>query len=334
MQNPHLKFNEIHTQKKRMKLQEMMHHVACETLEKFPLLARSIECPCCLSKNIDFYVNKFGYDLDKCNDCDHIFTNPMPSSEALDYYYNSPFKNFENEFFLDSFEARIPIFLQRLNLLRNVTAGKNILDIGTAVGILLEANKRYEQHFNIDACDLNKTSCDLLRQKYPDVKVFNENVLNLPNANYEIVTLWDTFEHIPNVSELLFAIKNQLMVDGLFVFSTPNTASLEWKVMAKEHVQLLPPGHVNLYNINNIQDLLKRNGFETFSISTLNPSLDLDYIKNSFESDNHVNGKERRFISEIYGLLDDECVFEAITSKLRERKFAGNMVIIAKKCHF
>ena len=58
--------------------------------------------------------------------------------------------------------------------------------------------------------------------------------------------------------------------------------------MDTEHVQLLPPGHVNLYNKHNINKVLSRNGFETLSVSTLNPSLDLSYLKNQFESEKKI----------------------------------------------
>lgn len=331
MTNPNPQFKAIHTHKKRAKLQDMMQEIARETLKKFPRQERLTQCPCCEGRQITFYVQKFGYDLDTCGDCGHIFTNPMPSLEALDCYYNSSFKEFENEFFLDSFEARIPIFTQRLDMLRNVGAGEHILDIGTAVGILLEANKNYVNKFKIDACDLNESSCVMLREKYSGVKVINENVLNLPNGNYDAVTLWDTIEHIPDVSKLLKAISRQLKSNGLFVFSTPNTTSLEWTVMAEYHVQLLPPGHVNLYNTKNIKTLLSRYDFKTVSISTLNPSLDLSYLKDMFDNLEIPNSREGRFISEVFKLLDDEDVAELIYSKLREYKFAGNMVVVAEK---
>ena len=69
-----------------------------------------------------------------------------------------------------------------------------------------------------------------------------------------------------------------LKKDGLFFFSTPNTDSFEWMVANTEHVQLLPPGHVNLLNIKSISKLLKNNGFSRKNYFTLNPSLDVDYV--------------------------------------------------------
>jgi|TARA_B100001971_G_C18219174_1_gene555952 hypothetical protein len=40
---------------------------------------------------------------------------------------------------------------------------------------------------------------------------------------------------------------------GFLVFSTPNTDSFEWAVAGTNHVQILPPGHVNLFNLRSIK---------------------------------------------------------------------------------
>ena len=60
--------------------------------------------------------------------------------------------------------------------------------------------------------------------------------------------MWDTVEHIVDQNLLFNSVKKCLeRMD--FSFSTPNTDSFEWMVANTEHVQLLPPGHVNLLNI-------------------------------------------------------------------------------------
>ena len=223
-----IEFKKIHTKKKRLLLTEMMREVASQTAENFEGEQQLGQCPCCGSRAIEFYCNKFGYRMDKCNSCYHIFTNPMPGPQALSYFYNSKFKDFENEFFLDSFESRIPIFEQRLKLLEKLDSGRRILDVGSAVGIFLAANAKCDSPFEIAACDISKNACDILKGKFPETQVFNKNVMDLGPSDYDIVTLWDTFEHITDPINLFEAISSQLRRDGLFVFSTPNTSSFEW----------------------------------------------------------------------------------------------------------
>jgi 2-polyprenyl-3-methyl-5-hydroxy-6-metoxy-1,4-benzoquinol methylase len=326
-----LEFNKIHTEKKRLLLKEMMTAVALETIEKFEQETRLQFCPCCRSCNINFFIKKFEYEMNRCCDCGHIFTNPMPSEDALNHYYNSQFKDFENNFFLDSFEDRIPIFLQRLELLKNIGAGHQILDIGSAVGIFLAANSRFRDPFEITACDISKGACDILKIKFPKASIINKNVIDLKPSNFDVVTLWDTFEHITDPQSLLGAISSQLKADGLFVFSTPNTSSLEWKVMEAEHVQLLPPGHVNLYNVENIKIILAMNGFSVIKIETLNPSLDLSYLVDVFNDTSLNETPSVRASRILLEALLEQDLFSHVTSKFRDKKFAGNMVVSAQK---
>jgi len=326
-----IEFKKIHTDKKRLLLSEMMTKVASETAKKFEREARLEFCPCCKSGEIVFFTKKFEYDMDKCSECNHIFTNPMPREEALQYFYNSSFKDFENEFFLDSFENRIPIFRQRLELLKSIAAGRRLLDIGSAVGIFLAANSKCDDPFDITACDLSKSACDILKRKFPGTPVINKNVIDLDPSNFDVVTLWDTFEHITDPQNLLKAVCSQLGSKGFFVFSTPNTASLEWEVMDAEHVQLLPPGHVNLYNVANIEIVLAMNGFNVVDIKTLNPSLDMSYLANVFSDTSLDETPAVRASRILLDVLLEKDLFPHITSKFRDKKFAGNMVVVAQK---
>ena len=326
-----LKFTDIHTKTKRDHLNEEMEKVALEIREKFQKDDRVLKCPCCGSKKIDFYVKKFHFDLDFCLDCGHIFTNPFPTSEALRYYYNSDFKEFENQFFLESLEKRLPIFHQRLDMIKELAAGRRILDVGSAIGIFIQANQDKGSSFDITACDMNASACGYIKSKFPDVNVINADVVELSPGDFDFVTLWDTFEHIPNPKSLLMAVRNQLRENGYFLFSTPNTNSFEWNVMGKDHVQLLPPGHVNLYNTGNISGLLHQYGFEVIEIKTMNPALDLTYIDNTVKNRMNFDILSDRALSILMDLVLNDEVLPALEVLMRKRLFAGNMVVISRR---
>ena len=325
------KYTEIHTEKKRAFLSIEMQKVADKIHEIFPKTQLLNVCPCCNASTIAKFTEKFGFAMYLCSKCQHIFTNPFPSKAALDYYYNSDFKDFENEFFLESFNKRIPIFNQRIELIETLPSVRNVFDVGSAVGIFIAANKRMGGKLDITACDVNSSACEYLKATYPDLTVINKDIIDLERSNFDVVTLWDTFEHIPDPVSLLGAVKRQLKSRGYFVLSTPNTNGFEWNVMGVEHVQLLPPGHVNLYNSKNIVTILERNGFIVEDIKTINPLLDLTYIKNVLESVDDVNSILGRAASKLIEIVFLEENLPIIENTMRNRLMAGNMVVVAKK---
>ena len=57
----------------------------------------------------------------------------------------------------------------------------------------------------------------------------------------------------------------------------------------------------------------------------------LKLSKEPLESEKNLNSNEKWFISEMYKLLDDDKISEVVTAKLREKRAAGNMVVVARK---
>lgn len=328
-------FDKVHTKEKQKLLKIKMNEVAELIHKRFSLKDKINVCPVCASKMINFHVNKYGFNMDKCDECEHIFTNPFPSEEALNFYYNSELKQFENKFFEDSFEDRVPIFTKRIEIINKLLTEGSILDVGSSIGIFIESLKRSGSQLNISACDLNLESCQKLKDKYNDIEVIHKDVLKLDEEKkFEIVTLWDTFEHIVSPLELLKKIHILLKPHGYFIFSTPNTSSYEWKIMNKEHIQLLPPGHVNLYNKKNIKLFVEKMNFKVLDILTLNASLDLTYIKkeiNVLLNQNKINEQLSNYISYQQSLLENPVIFESISSYLIDQREAGNMVVILQK---
>ena len=155
----------------------------------------------------------------------------------------------------------------------------------------------------------------------------NKNIYDFKiDKKYKAISLWDTIEHITNPDLLMSNIKSLLEEKGYFFFSTPNTNSFEWKVMEKNHVQLLPPGHVNLYNSKNILNLLSKHKFEVVNILTLNPSLDITYIIKS------IKEKEKSNLENFFLELISESDFkENFKDYLIKERMAGNMFVVARK---
>ena len=321
---------DIHSKNKRDHLLLKMQAVAEEIHTKFQGAIRVGSCPCCLAVELKPFVVKFGFAMEICEECGHIFTNPFPSLEALNYYYNSEFKDFENEFFAETFDNRVPIFERRLELIKALDVGVRLLDVGSAVGIFIEANERAGRAFDITACDISASACALLSARFPELQVVNADVSTLASEEYDVVTLWDTFEHVPNPDRVLTAVRRQLRPQGHFIFSTPNTRGFEWEVMWKDHVQLLPPGHVNLYNTKNISIVLQRNGFEVVDIKTMNPLLDLTYIKDALEKLGEPSDLGSRAARKLMELVLSERTWAAVESEMRSSLMAGNMVVIAR----
>ena len=154
------------------------------------------------------------------------------------------------------------------------------------------------------------------------------DVLDLDSpSGFDIITLWDSFEHLPNIEAYVQHFHRMLNANGLLIFSTPNTLSLEWLTAGKRHPQILPPGHVNLFSSRNIGNFLQRNGFLVSEIHTPNASLDCSYLESNLNDPHILNGCGA-FVATI---LTDPTLAQSFKNYLVDHQLAGNMVVIARK---
>ena len=322
-------FDEIHTSEKQLNLDKMMQLVNNDVKKIKNKNKKLKTCPICQDSKLRFFVKKYEFEMDKCESCGLIFCNPYPSKQQIYHYYNSEMKRFENDFFIESFENRLNIFYPRIEIIKKYSKSGWILDIGSSIGVFLEALNRVEHDFRLTCCDIDKDSCDKLKNRYPKVEVINSDFINIEKKpNYDIITMWDTVEHIVDQNLLFDTVKQMLKKDGLFFFSTPNTDSFEWMIANTEHVQLLPPGHVNLLNIKSISTLLKNNGFSLKNHYTLNPSLDIDYVLKLKSKENKSNARQESYLFSLLLNTKFRADFERI---LKKHKKAGNILVVAQK---
>ena len=124
-----------------------MRELTEEIHRTFPVIEKTEKCIVYNSNYREYFTEKYGYIIYKCMSCGHLFTNPYPSIDSLDYYYNSPIKEFENKFFEESLKARLPIFYPRVDEeTKYINQTDTLLDGGSAIGIFIEAIYRKGIH--------------------------------------------------------------------------------------------------------------------------------------------------------------------------------------------
>jgi hypothetical protein len=181
----------------------------------------------------------------------------------------------------------------------------------------------------IHCCEPSPDACARLRKRFPQVNLYETWLQEISgNELYDAITLWDTLEHIGDLSEFSNTVNRLLKPGGYWFFSTPNTNSFEWTVMGTEHVQILPPGHINLFNPKSAECLLKRHGFEVVEIQTPNGSLDVSYVEKNIGMSDVYDTNIGRFL---INNLRNEKFKDQFVRLISDTQRAGNIFVIARK---
>ncbi len=286
------------------------------------ILLETITCSCCNSNELNFlYEGKDrlhrldgNFALFTCHNCGVVTVRPRLSNEEIQKYYpydyisypcpiqaeTSRFKRFDRQFGVTRRRKKIEKYTKK-------TEGK-ILDIGCATGVFLKEMKdhgweaygvepsNYASEIALNQLDLNVYNC------YLDDVNFDDNY-------FDIVTLWDVFEHLPDPVRTMRIIRRILKPDGFIVITTPNTESWERKIFKQYWAGWDVPRHYNIFSDKAIDRLLKDQGMQinnlisfTGMIGAIRISLDF-WLQERQISDNAMQIISKVYHSSFFRLL-------------------------------
>ena len=243
-------------------------------------------CKVCNSTDIRLYLEKDGYKIIRCLSCGSGFVDLLEApvdSDLYQSYYTSYTQDYESsgyDDYLASEKALELTFQKKVNaLLRYLETDSNkplLVDIGCGPGFFLKVASKYFDGYGVD---VSKQAVDYARDKL-HLKVINSsfNPELFGHRKFDVVTLWDTIEHVDNPHILLEGVSQILVENGILSFTTGDIGSIVSLVTRKKWHLLTVPDHLFFFSKKGIKDLLKKNGFEIIHLSYPSYHFTLDYL--------------------------------------------------------
>lgn len=208
----------------------------------------------------DFLVSGDSFDLLYNKEFDMLVTHPQPNSEKIGRYYES------SEYISHTDEHRSIVSFLYQNIKAYTLKSKvkyiqkcsgkigRILDIGAGTGDFLVSAKN--SGWKVDGVEVNKLARDKALIKGINL---NENLDDLKDQKYDIITLWHVLEHLPNLEMSLKKIDSLLKPTGILVIAVPNFRSFDAKYYSKYWAAFDVPRHFWHFSKNSVTKLLPDN---------------------------------------------------------------------------
>lgn len=258
-------------------------------------------CPVCNSSSSSHILDKSASSYFKCNECSMVYLNPIMNAEAtVDYYTNlntgqGDTVSSESDFYTE-------IYSMGLNTISDFINKGKLLDIGCSTGFFLDIAKK--NGWLTTGIELG--SDEALKAENKGHKIFRCSIENLDKIEkFDVITMWDVLEHIPDGISQLNEIRNHLNDCGILFLQIPNSDSFAAKVMRGYCRMFDGLEHTNLYNPKTISILAEKCGYTIKDIRTVISEIDvvnnyLDYLDPYFGTSQYNN--------KIIGLLDDNFI--------------------------
>jgi 2-polyprenyl-3-methyl-5-hydroxy-6-metoxy-1,4-benzoquinol methylase len=162
-----------------------------------------------------------------------LVTYPVPKN-IEDYYKSEAYishTDSKKTFFDKSYQAvKNHTLKQKLLLLNSFKSGsKSVLDFGAGTGDFLKICKN--NNWQVLGIEPSAEARENAVKKGVHLK---ENLLDVTNQKFDVITLWHVLEHVENLKSTIKALKSLLQPEGRIVVAVPNYKSYDAKFY-KEH---------------------------------------------------------------------------------------------------
>jgi SAM-dependent methyltransferase len=219
--------------------------------------------------------NEFGVDILRCRQCGHIFSS-FAADPHYDGYWGKEVTE-DDHFYWSKARARM-----HQDFFRKFAAGRSgrLLDMGCGLGFFLKAMAPYT-NWETFGCEISPAAARYAREKLGLRNVLNVRLedADFPLGSFDIITMWDVLDHIPNPDPLLRHCHALLRKGGLCFIRTPNVLNQLLRARLKKLTRGMKPGvsylmprdHPHHYSEASIRGLLERNGFASIEFTHLRP---------------------------------------------------------------
>ncbi|GEC79088.1 class I SAM-dependent methyltransferase [Flavobacterium aquatile] len=235
----------------------------------------------------DYSVSQETFELLYDEDLDMLITYPQPSLDKLPSYYESvdyiSHTDGNKSLFEKMYQFVKSIALKnKLKLINSQSPKGRILDIGAGVGDFLSVCKNDGwQTIGIEPSDKAK---NIAKSKGVS---FVENLSELENHSFDIITMWHVLEHVPNLEEQIAELKRLIKPNGTIIIAVPNFKSFDAKHYGQFWAAFDVPIHLWHFSKTAIQKLFAKEKLELMKVLPM--KFDSFYV--SLLSEKYKTGK-------------------------------------------
>ena len=233
-------------------------------------------CLICGGNQHQVVFREFEIDILRCCSCGHVFSTHPGEKDYCSYWGEGVT---ESEAFLWWDQAHRKVFDL---FCKKFISGKNgkLLDVGCGLGYFVKKVSSYP-NWEVFGYEISRAAVDYARNNLGLKNVLAGRVeeSQFPPQSFDIITLWDVLEHIPQPDSLLGYLNSLLKEGGILFIHTPNIAVQLPKARLKKLLKGMNPevhyleakDHMHIYSMKNLEKLLLRNSFARVDFIHLPP---------------------------------------------------------------
>jgi len=204
------------------------------------------------------------FQLVRCDNCGLIYQNPRPSTDELMTLYPQEYDQHQDAVKealspIARFDRKYGLRKRSKAVRRHVERGR-LLDLGCATGDFLEVMR--DDGWEVVGIEPSPFASQWARDRLGlDVRTGTLETVALPDESFDVVTMWNVIEHLPDPQASLERIHRLLRTGGVLVLSTPNMDSVDARFFGPYWIGYELPRHLYVFSRRTLTEMIERTGY-------------------------------------------------------------------------
>ncbi|GDY02831.1 SAM-dependent methyltransferase [Planctomycetota bacterium] len=209
-----------------------------------------------------------------CDGCGLVYVTPRLQGMALEAIYDAGYWKSDNPKirgyadYARAGELYLKTFRRRMRLVnRHVPKPARVLDVGCAAGFFLRVAQRAGHDvFGVElSAAIAKDAVEAIGADKIHIGTLEQATvaLDLQAGSFDLITLWDVIEHIPDPQAILRRVRTLLKPGGQLLLETQNVQSLWARLLGRRWHHYKHHEHLYHFSPSTIRRLLADCGFTT-----------------------------------------------------------------------
>ena len=212
----------------------------------------------------------------QCQRCGLVYTDPRPDGHDIVETYQAV----EDPLYMEEREGRVLTFEHHLKPLERLTGPPNghpLLDVGCYTGVFVEIAARHG--WEAWGVEPSRWAVEQAQARGLHIVQGTLETADLPEATFDVVTMWDVIEHVTDPRGTLQQAHRLLKPDGLVVVHTIDIESPFARLMDARWPWLMEM-HIYYFSRRTLRAMLENCGFRVLSDRPQGRYLRLGYLMN------------------------------------------------------
>lgn len=244
----------------------------------------SYPCPVCSAQSPELLYELNDFRICRCPSCSMVYVDPRVRTEDIFDIYRDEYFHRGSQGGYENYELNAPLRIKTFerwyrDLERYLPARREAaLDIGCAAGYFLDLLKQRGWRC-VEGMELNRPMIPELRRR--GFEIFDVPLEQfVPKRHYQLITLFDVLEHLPDINNDFEKLAAMLDEDGIVALVTPDFSSLQRKLFGRRWFQFKPREHIYYFTPQTLAKIAQNHGFSVVHLQGSGQFADFDFLQN------------------------------------------------------